>query len=156
MASNERKLQTRGVDWLKIALPEIMVIAIINELPQTSGSDEERKANMIRMQLMKQMGLYPGAADLFLFKQGSSAGEMWVRALETKDKAPQSGNQIKFQSAWQKISGVYNIWRSLPELYELTISWGLKPLCQPPDMVPVTKRQLLGNMYHQMMIDMKV
>lgn len=153
MASNERRLQTRGVDWLKIALPDVMVVAVINEMPQTNGSDEERKANMIRMQLMKQMGLYPGTSDLFLFWPGRGIGEMNVRALETKDKSPQSINQEKFQKRWESMGGIYHIWRSLSELYELCLSWGLKPLVAPPGWVPVSKKQLLCNMYHQMMMD---
>lgn len=152
MASNERRLQTRGVDWLKLALPQVMVIAVINEIPQAGAqSDEARKANMIRMMLMKQMGLYPGCSDLILLWND---GNLQIRFLETKDKAPQSVSQKKFEDRIRRLGGVYNIWRSLGELYELCLSWGLKPLCAPPGWVPETKKQLLQNMYHQVMMDL--
>lgn len=155
MASNERKLQTMGVNWLKLALPDIMVVAVINEIPQSGWSEEEQRINMIRMVLMKQMGLYPGCCDLFLFKQGSTPGELWVRALETKDKASQSSKQVAFQKHWESIGGIYHIWRNLTELHDLCVSWGLKPIVAPPATTPLSKKQLMGNMMHQFMLETK-
>lgn len=151
MASNERRLQTRGVDWLKLALPDVMVIAVINELPRTINSEEEAKTAMIRMMLMKQMGLYPGCSDLILLWND---GALQIRFLETKDKAPQSVNQEKFQKRVESIGGIYNIWRSLDDLYSLVLNWGLKPVCAPPGITPVTKKQLMQSMYHQVMLDL--
>lgn len=153
MSSNERKLQTMGVSWLKMALPNVLVIAVINELPQTSwATDEERKANLIRMTLMKAMGLYPGAADLILLWQ---ANGLQIRFLETKDKAPQSIAQKEFQKRLEGIGGIYYIWRSLPELEALCRSWGLIPAAPvPKGATPATKKQLKFNMLHELRMEL--
>lgn len=151
MSSNERRLQTRGVQWLKSALPNVMVVAVPNEDPIAARTEDEVKTKIIRIQLLKSMGMYPGAADMFLFWND---GVLQVRALETKDKAPQSRNQKKFQAHWEKIGGIYHIWRTLPELYDLCVSWGLKPVVAPPGWVPATRKQMQANMYHQIMMDL--
>jgi len=153
MSSNERRLQTQGVNWLKMALPQVMVIAVINELPQTNGSDEERHANMIRMQIMKGMGLYPGCSDLILLWND---GAMQIRFLETKDKAPQSVNQRAFQLRLEWLGGVYHIWRSIPELESLCRSWGLKPAAPAPSGgTPHNRKQLQANMLHELNLEMR-
>lgn len=100
---------------------------------------------------MKAAGLYPGAADLILL--WNDGEEMQVRFVETKDKSSQSKNQKDFQKRLEDIGGIYNIWRSLTELYELTISWGLKPIVAPPSITPHSKKALMYNMYHQFMLD---
>lgn len=156
MSSNERRLQTAGVNWLKMAVPEVMVMAVINELPQAGKqTEEERKVNMIRMMLMKQMGLYPGAADILLFKAGPERGTMWVRALETKDKAPQSASQVRFQKHWESIGGYYRIWRSLTELHDICVEWGLTPVVKPPDYMPTSKSHLIAGMLHNFYMETK-
>lgn len=160
--SAERKLQTKGVQWMNMTMPAVLVIAVINELPQTSWGPEfseelrerERKANMIRMTLMKGMGLYPGAADLIVL--WNDGRELQVRFLETKDRTPQSVNQEKFQKRLEAIGGVYRIWRSLPELEDICRSWGLVPaMTAPKGTLPVTKKDLLCDILHQFNIENK-
>lgn len=150
--SQERKLQTRGVQWLNMTLPHVMVIAVINEIPQTRSENEqererEARANMIRMVLMKQMGLYPGAADLIILWD---SGKLEIGFLETKDKAPQHKNQRDFQKRLESIGGRYRIWRSLPELEAICHEWGLVPAApSPKGATPLNKKQLIFNMTHE-------
>lgn len=145
--AHERQLQTAGVNWLKMALPELLVIAIPNEQVAFGRTEEEQKTNMIRMKLMKDAGLYPGAADLILFKKTDLAkGLMWVRFLETKDKTPQSKNQKNFQQEVEDRNGIYAIWRSLPELDAIIRGWGLSPLCEIPVSTHRSKRLVTQNM----------
>lgn len=151
MSSNERRLQTHGVSWLKMALPEIMVIAVINELTRFGGEDEAKTA-MIRMQMMKAAGLYPGCADLILLWND---GALQIRFLETKDKSNQSVNQKAFQARLESLGGSYSIWRSLPELEALCRSWGLKPAAPTPKgEMPLTRKQLQANMLHELRLEM--
>lgn len=162
MASHERRLQTMAVTWLKTTLPHVLVIAVINELPQTAWGPDfteefkaaERRANMIRMTLMKAMGLYPGAADLILL--WNDGKQLQIRFLETKDKAPQSGPQKDFQKRLESIGGIYHIWRTLPELEALCRSWGLLPATPTPKgSTPLTKKQLMANMLHEFNMENK-
>ncbi len=161
--SKERKLQTRGVQWLKANFGDrgdLLIIAVINEMPRiiTATTEEEKervnKMYMVIGTLMKAMGLYSGAADLFLFRRGSAPGEMKVLALETKVDAPQSASQEKFQAHWESIGGIYHIWRSLEELHDIIVAWGLRPLGKAPSFVPETKQQLRNTMYMNAMAEL--
>lgn len=161
--SKERKLQTRGVQWLKVNFGErkdLVIIAVINEMPRIiTAETEEEKERVAKMyiiigRLMLGMGLYPGAADLFLYRRGSTPGEMKVLALETKVDAPQSTKQEKFQSHWESIGGIYKIWRSLEELHDIIVAWGLEPLGKAPSFVPETKKQLMHSMYANAMAEL--
>lgn len=164
-ASQERRLQSMAITWFKTALPHVMVIAIINEMPRTRIPEGlpnevvniireyEEKAALIRMMLMKQMGLYPGAADLLILWWDK---KLEVRFLETKDKAPQSKNQKDFQKRLESIGGIYHIWRSLPELEALCRSWGLLPAAPTPKgATPLSKKQLMANMMHEFNMENK-
>lgn len=164
-ASQERKLQSMGVTWLKTTLPQVMVIAIVNELPRTripeglspevvnTIREYEEKAALIRMTLMKSAGLYPGASDLILLWHDKV---MQIRFLETKDKAQQHKNQKDFQKRLESIGGIYHIWRSLPELESLCRSWGLLPATPvPKGTTPLTKKALMGGMMHEFMMETK-
>lgn len=166
MASQEHKLQKRGCEYIKMMLPHVMVIAVPNEqaiikprfsekifaLIMRAGlmkelEDSIATQRVVRIQELKRMGMMPGAPDLLLFWQDNG---LQVAALETKDKAPQSANQKKFEAAWNKIGGRYRIWRSLPELYDALVSFGLNPKTPPPGYVPHTHKGLVCDMLHLM------
>lgn len=160
LSSNERRVQTMGVTWLKTTLPHVVVIAVINELPRTRIPDGfpkevyeyEEKAALIRMTLMKQMGLHPGASDLILL--WNDGRTLQIRFLETKDKSSQSVNQEKFQKRIEGIGGIYHIWRTLPELEALCRSWGLEPATPTPKgATPLSRKQLMGSMMHEFMME---
>lgn len=168
MKSQEHKLQKRGVEYIKMMLPHVMVIAVPNEqaimkprfsekifaLIMRAGlmkelEDSIATQRVVRIQELKRMGMMPGAADLFLFWQDNG---LQVAALETKDKAAQSVNQKKFETAWTAIGGRYRIWRSLPELYDALLSFGLNPKTPPMNWVPHTKAQMTQGIYHNMLM----
>lgn len=169
MKSQEHKLQKRGVEYIRMELPHVMVIAVPNEQaiikPRFSDKifnlimraglmkeleDSIATQRVVRIQELKRMGMMPGAPDLLLFWQDSG---LQVAALETKDKAAQSVNQKKFEAAWEAIGGRYRIWRSLPELYDALLSFGLNPKTCPPNYVPRTQKDLICDMMHLMQVD---
>lgn len=156
MTSNETNLQTRGVDWLRMCLPDVMIVAVPNEMasaiPRQVPDEIAHNIRMARIVKLKGMGMYPGAPDIFIF--WASDGGLQVGALETKDKAPQSGNQVKFEKHWNKIGGRYAIWRSLEQLQTICESWGLKPAFNTPDFTPTSRTQMKTALYHQAMMDM--
>lgn len=148
--SEERRLQMAGVNWIKVALPNVIVIAVSNEQQSYGRTEEEKKTNMIRMKLLKDIGLYVGAADLFIYWSGGRKGLMNVIAAETKYDTDQSPKQKDFQKDWERIGGDYYVWRSLKQLHEICVSRGLKPLCQPSVTTLGSKKQLTQNLYHEM------
>lgn len=166
-SSDERKLQTRGVEYIRYTLPHVMVVSVPNELPQPSLP--ERIFNMVKkfgmldewleslqtqriitIQNMKRMGMFPGAADLFIFWNHGNG--LQIGALETKDKAPQSKNQEKFETAFTKLGGRYQIWRTLPELQRILEGWGLVPIANAPRSVPYTRARMQGTLIEDMML----
>ena len=172
MSSDERTLQCRGFEWLQASLPELLIISVPNEqgismppfpkevyavLRKYNLMDAVREAinkqRMITIQNLKRMGMKPGAADLLIFKKGDGGSIVCVGALETKDKAPQSVPQEKFQKEWEAIGGRYAIWRSLTELHDICVSWGLKPMLRPPGHTPTSKKMMQASTYHQFMLD---
>lgn len=167
MTRPEQSLQTRGVEYIRYALPNVMVIAVPNEQAIIRPRFSERiyaliaKAGlldeldesistqrMIRIQAMKRMGMYPGCADLLLFWQDGQ-----FAALETKADTRQSVNQEKFQEAFEQLGGRYKIWHNLTELHDALVSFGLNPITTPPDYLPHNKKNMQAAMYHQMMLD---
>jgi hypothetical protein len=166
MSSDERTLQTRGVEYIKAACPSLMIVSIPNE--QTMGmpyvgdkiyavlakaglldelKEQASKQRMIAIQNLKRMGMYPGASDILLF---SDTAEF---ALETKDKAPQSVNQEKFEKHWTSLGRKYAIWRSLTELHDILFSWGLNPQFRPPGYTPMSKKQMTCALLHEFYLD---
>lgn len=155
MTSNESNLQTRGVDWLRMCLPHVMVIAIPNEMasaiPKEIDRETAKKIRFARIQKLKGMGMRNGAADILI---AWSDNGIQTGMLETKDLAPQSKNQRDFERDWKKIGGRYAIWRTLDELQKICESWGLKPAFNTPPFTPVSRPQMKTALYHQAMLDM--
>lgn len=139
----ERKLQIAAVNWLKMALTDWLVISIPNEQGYHAKTDEEKKQQMIRMELLKKMGLRPGAADLLLFGAAVDPGTLRVVALETKwEMNGQNDNQIQFEKDWKKIGGEYFVYRSLEELYQILLSQNIRPACPPPIQIEDSKHHI--------------
>lgn len=166
MSSDERTLQTRGVEYIRAACPGLMIISIPNE--QAMGTpyvgdkiyamlakhglldelkEQAAKQRMIVIQNLKRMGMYVGASDILLFSDNEEF------ALETKDKAPQSVHQEKFQKDWESRGRKYAIWRTLTELHDILVSWGLNPQLRPPGYTPTTKKQMTCGLLHQFYLD---
>lgn len=150
--SQESNLQTRGVDWLRMCLPRVVIIAIPNEwaaaVPKELPNAKERR--MARIQKLKGMGMCVGAGDILIAWDDNG---LQTGMLETKDLAPQSVNQVKFEKDWTKIGGRYAIWRSLEELQKICELWGLKPVFNTPNFTPTSRPQMKTALYHQAMLD---
>ena len=167
MSSDERTLQTRGVEYIKTACQKLMIIFVPNE--QAMGTpyvgdkiyallakhglidelqEQAAKQRMIAIMNLKRMGMYVGAADILLFSDDNEF------ALETKDKAPQSKQQKEFQKDWESRGRKYAIWRSLTDLHDILKEWGLDPQFTPPNYTPTTKKQMQCAMLHQFHMDM--
>jgi hypothetical protein len=138
-----------------MCLPDVIIVAVPNEMasaiPRQIPEEIANKIRMARIVKLKGMGMYPGAPDMFIFWQDSG---LQVGALETKDKAPQSVNQVKFENHWNKIGGRYAIWRNLEQLQKICESWGLKPVFNTPNFTPASRPQMKTALYHQAMLDM--
>jgi hypothetical protein len=166
MSSDEITLQTRGIEYIKAACPNLMIISIPNEqamgtpyvgdkiyaLLAKHGLIEElkehaHKQRMITIQKLKRMGMYVGASDILLFSDKEEF------ALETKDKAQQSVNQEKFQKHWESLGRKYAIWRTLTELHDILKEWGLNPQFRPPCYTPSTRKQMTCALLHEFYLD---
>lgn len=120
---NESKIQQEIVQYFRktYCLPDQKPRLIIMSVPNGIGLTVPpairpivNKAIAVAIELMKQIGLTVGAADL-------QAHGMYGRVIHIEVKTStgsQSSDQIKFQKRIEDLQGVYILVRSLPDFQE--------------------------------------
>lgn len=127
-ANEEAKLHIAVVQYLNYSCPKLMFFHCPN-----GGSRDIREAAML-----KKMGVKSGVADLLLFWRGG------MGALELKSlKGSMSDNQKKFRTAWIQRGGNYSLCRSMNDVEQAVIGWGLEPKFRIPSSTERSGRQML-------------
>jgi hypothetical protein len=143
--SEERKLQITSKSYFDYALPGVLAFHISNE----AYFGEDRQRAIIQMALLKKMGFLPGVPDWLLFwGQQRMHGDVpyvtpKMAAIELKtEKGTLSQSQIDFQTKWTNLGGKYAVCRSMEEIQEAVVAWGLKPLYPVPVALAESRRQM--------------
>lgn len=133
----EAKLQIAVINYIRMAFPDVLVLAVPN------GG----KRSMIEAAMMKKMGVLAGVSDLLLFWQGGYG------AIELKrpDKAARmSENQIGFAEAWQQRGGKFACCNSLDGVEAALKQWGLATRYKTPPMEKSGRNMLMQVAQHEM------
>ena len=116
---SEADIQRRIVDFLSTICNKysFMFFSVPNE---ALGRGKDRRSNAIRMNMLKSLGLVPGAADIVIVRKG--------RAFFVEVKGPggrQTENQKNFELWCRRCGAPYAVVHSLTELTRTFSRWGV-------------------------------
>lgn len=120
-SQQEYKLQRAVVDYLKTAVPHVLVTH--------AGKGKSKKDGMF----LKRMGYRAGTPDLLLWWD-TPLGEGTITAAGIELKAPDgriSDEQDTFDFLFRRMGGLFACCKSKAEVHRHLLNWGLSPLHGP-------------------------
>lgn len=122
---SETKLHIAVANWLKEACPFLLWTH-----PANQGRSPQEGAKL------KKMGVLAGTPDLIFWHEG------WFGAIELKTNTGLSDVQKRFKERFIAAGGKYATCKSVKDVYDTLVLWGVKPYVYQMKEPPPTKQEL--------------